>query len=95
MTSSDDETGKEANSFHLSRLEHTAQALYFRCSWKFEVNERDGNFANYGAALVQPERGRQYGPIKESLCSEPTYAVSFHTYKKSASLAVATLRLPL
>lgn len=48
MTSSDDETGKkEANSFHLSRLEDTAQALYFRCNRKFEVNERDGNFANY------------------------------------------------
>src|SRR5215469_55237 len=31
VTSSDDETGKkEANSFHSSRLEHAAQALYFR-----------------------------------------------------------------
>lgn len=48
MTSSDDETGrKEANSFHLSRLAHMARALYFRYNWKFEVNERDGNFANY------------------------------------------------
>jgi hypothetical protein len=24
-----------------------ARALYFRYNWKFEVNERDGNFANY------------------------------------------------
>jgi hypothetical protein len=35
VTSSGDESGKkEANSFHLSRLEHTAQALYFGCNWE-------------------------------------------------------------
>jgi len=55
LTSSDDETGKEANSFHLSRLEHTAQALYYRCNRKFEVNARGQFYQLSGAAPGEAE----------------------------------------